>query len=314
VVARAFSIAVLTVAGSCGSGEPPTQSRGPSNLTSARMAADDVIVASVDGRPIFGSCVAAQAAGRHESRAAALADCIDFELLAGAAQARGLDRDDAVVAAARDASATRFLDVEWRERYRQFTDLPSDFRQPIFDDNRVRMVRPESRASFYGRIMVDPADVGSARDHLAETAMRAAYEQLATRSDLFRGDLDRTVHAAAAATDPTLAVEIGIGNPTEADFGLREYFRHALFSISAIGQVSTPVRSPWGWDMILYSDVRRPPPLTEAQLGDKLFPAARLTYFTIWIRALSAKHQIAIADDPTLARHWGDPFTEGRRP
>jgi hypothetical protein len=55
-------------------------------------AADDVVVALAAGRPVYGSCVAAQAERGHLSRDAALRECIDFELMAQEAERRGSRR------------------------------------------------------------------------------------------------------------------------------------------------------------------------------------------------------------------------------
>jgi len=51
----------------------------------------DAVVATVGGRPVWASCVAAQAARGTRTRRAALGECVDFELLAQAAEARGVN-------------------------------------------------------------------------------------------------------------------------------------------------------------------------------------------------------------------------------
>lgn len=297
---------VLAACGGSGGGGAPAAPAGPPDLTARPAGPDDLVVARVDGRPVYASCVAAQARGRHVDRATALADCVDLELLAGAAMARGLDRDPAVAAAGREAAATRLIDREFSGRYRTWNDLPAGYRDPLLAKNRDRMVRPESRASWLGRVKVSKAEAGTARDQLAERAIRAAWDQPHDRAHLFSTDLDRAVHAAAAAVDPTLQVEVAAAPPTARDFGAQKDYREALFTIGAIGMISAPTRTPWGWDLILFTDFRAPPPMTEADLVAKLFPAARRALWTRWSTELAVAHAAKVADDAALRRALGD--------
>ncbi len=76
--------------------------------------------------------------------------------------------------------------------------------------------------------------------------------------------------AAVRSVDPTLAYEVGTGAPSERDCCLQDDYRRALFSVTTPGQIAAPVRTPWGWDMVLFVDYRIPAPMTEAELGAKL--------------------------------------------
>ncbi|MEZ4404606.1 MAG: hypothetical protein R3B06_31590 [Kofleriaceae bacterium] len=300
------AVALAVAAAACGGAPAPAPTRGPIDVTAQPAGPDDPVVARVDGRPVYGSCVAAQARGRHLDRAAALAECVDLEVLAGAAVARGLDRDPDVAAARHDAGAVRLLDVAYRARFQRFDDLPASFRDPIFAKNRDRMVRPESRASYFARIEVDRAARPGPVDDAAKRAIDLAYAALAPRSDLFKQDLQPALDAAVAAVDPSLKTTVGLAAPTEQDFGLREYYRRALFSVDAIGRVAAPVASPWGWDMILYTDFRRPPPMTEAEFKAKLFTPARQAYFNQWLDGLARGHAVEVAAPAVLDALWGD--------
>ena len=63
-----------------------------------------VIVARVNDRPVFADCVEHQARAHGIDRRAALEECIDFELLAQEAEARGLaSHPDAVAVRKREA-------------------------------------------------------------------------------------------------------------------------------------------------------------------------------------------------------------------
>jgi hypothetical protein len=90
----------------CGSPNPPPTPVGPPAAIEAQRASpDDVIVAQVNGRPVWGSCVAIQAKRTGATRDAALRQCVDFELLAQSAEKRGFATNPDVVfvmAGARD--------------------------------------------------------------------------------------------------------------------------------------------------------------------------------------------------------------------
>lgn len=302
--------AVACGGGTADRGPAPT---GPPDLTARPADPTDLVVARVDGRPVYASCVAAQAAGRHVDRATALDDCVTLELLAGAAIARGLDRSPELAVAVRDAAATRLIDVELRAKIQRWSDLPAAFRAPLIEKNRVRMTATESRVSWYARVKVAKADRGGPRDQAAERAIRTLAEALGGRDDLFKADLEAGLPVAVRAVDPTLEYEVGWGPPSERDCCLQENYRAALFSVSTPGQVSAPTRTPWGWEMVLYVDYRRPTPMTEAELGDKLFPAARREYWGRWSNGLARDHHATVVDDQALARAFGDP-TVGEAP
>ncbi len=312
---RAISL-VAVWAGACGGGggARPAPAAGPLDLTARPAGPDDPIVARVDGRPVYGSCVAAQAAGRHVDRATALDDCVGLELLAGAALARGLDRDPEVAATVRDAAATRLIDVELSAKIQRWEDLPASFRGPIFEKNRVRLNRSESRVSAFARVKVAKADRGGPREQAAQRAIEALAQAIGSRGDLFLADLEAALPAAVRSVDPTLAYEVGTGAPSERDCCLQDDYRRALFSVTTPGQIAAPVRTPWGWDMVLFVDYRIPAPMTEAELGAKLFPAARLEYWGHWSSDLARAHRATVIDDAALNRALGEPgAVEARR-
>jgi|GEM_PF-1214177 len=316
---RAGVLAVWLAAcgGGGGSASAPTAT-GPLDPTATAAGPDDAIVARVDGRPVWGSCVAAQALAHRLDRPAALAECIELELLAGAATARGLDADADVVAAARAAAATRLVDREFTDRYQTWADLPTSITTRALQENASRMDRPESRASYLVRIEIGQADAGGPLDLAAGTAIGEVYVAIGGRHDLFPQDVLAPVEAAVAAAPglrdaaarpgATLRV-VGVRpDPTREDEGLREYYRKALFALPAIGQLAPPIRSPWGWDLILWTDVRKPPPMTRDQLADELFPTMRVRFFGQWSTEIARQHQVAIlATEDTLRALWGPP-------
>src|SRR5688500_12830444 len=94
------ALAAILVLSACGHGAstPPEPVRHvvPTTAEAQPAGADDLVVARVDGRPVYGSCVRAQVAGLGVDVAAALDQCVAFELLAGAADAQGLRADEDV--------------------------------------------------------------------------------------------------------------------------------------------------------------------------------------------------------------------------
>src|SRR5687768_16245068 len=94
---------LVTLLAACGgSTAPPPAPSGPPAAFQPTPAPDDMQVATVNGKPVWGSCVAAQAS-RGVSKQMALQQCIDFELLAQAAEARGFATDPDVHVETREA-------------------------------------------------------------------------------------------------------------------------------------------------------------------------------------------------------------------
>ena len=86
---RAAMVLGLCAVGCGGNASAPVaQQRALADAPAA--GSDDFVVARVDGHPIWASCVSAQATRTKGDRTTALRDCIDFELLAWRAAARGL--------------------------------------------------------------------------------------------------------------------------------------------------------------------------------------------------------------------------------
>ena len=246
-------VAVLGLA-ACGGGSTSAPPRtGPIDPTATPAGPDDAIVARVDGRPVYASCVAAQARAHRVDRAAALAQCVDFELLAGVATRRGLTADPEVAEAGRAAAAVRLVDREFSARYRTAADLPASVMDPVLAQHADRMDRPESRASWLVRLELDAADRGTPLEDAAAKVFAAAYAKLGARDDLFPADVERAVREAAAQNpviaaaldrpDTTTRIASVRPDPTQVDFGLQPYYRHALFAIPRIGMVAPPIRS-----------------------------------------------------------------------
>ncbi|HTJ41771.1 MAG TPA: hypothetical protein VL463_06725 [Kofleriaceae bacterium] len=259
---------------------------------------DDPIVAKVDGHPIYGSCVATQAAAHHADAKHALDECIGFELLAHAALARGVEQDPDVGDAYRRALVSRFVDVEFRDHYATFDDLPQELRDAAYEKFKWRLHRPEYRYAVYVRATLGdkatPAD-----DDAAHALIQAVYDRLKDRRDLFADDLYEAADAVAGAKQIDKSAQpygTGLDGPGERSFTT------PLFSIPDIGMVAPPARTKWGWDLILY--VGKLPALetTPDELRAWLFPELRHAWFEQWTEDLAkAENANIVVDEDRLA-------------
>lgn len=304
----------------CG-GEPATApSVAPPRLAIAPVAPpagpDDVVVARVGGQPVWASCVAAQARGRKVDVRTALADCVDLEVAAQEALRRGLDRDPQVLERTEQALVARFIDREFTARYQSPADLPPAFVEPIFRKNEWRLARDEYRTSFFVRVEVgEDEPAGGPVDREALAVIRAAHASLAGRKDLFPADVEAAVRAAAGPSGKILAAPF---KGTTGD-DVKPYYRDALFAIGAIGEVSAPVRGPWGWDLVLWTDVLPAGRWTREQVLADLWRPMRQRFFVAWAAEAGRGHEVvAMAAPEVIERLLGGerpaaPRPEGRR-
>ena len=107
-VVPCVTLAVGLVACSGDAQPPPTRAGPPAPMVAPQRDASDLVVAQVNGRPVWGSCVTDQAR-RGRSRDVALRECVDFELMAQAAEQRGLGTDPGVIDATRTALVSELV-------------------------------------------------------------------------------------------------------------------------------------------------------------------------------------------------------------
>ena len=309
---RASSLATLLVAvaacgGSTGSGPPaPPRTQVVASLVATPGGPGDLVVATVGDRPVWGSCVAAQAAGDPARRRAALDECIALEVAAQEAERRGLDRDPDVIDAGRRALVARLVDVELTDKIHTVADLPASFVEPIFAKQAYRLDRPEFRGNFFARIVIDEKERGTPADQAAEAAARAVHQRLAGRTDLFPRDVEDALRAAAPAG---MKVEAAAPERMTRE-GLLPYYADALFALPAVGTVAAPVRSKWGWDLILFTSHIPARRSSKDEVLADLFPRLRQLYFERWSQQLGKGHAVQIlADADTLRRVLGGEST-----
>jgi hypothetical protein len=307
---RARGILLFLLSGSgaalaaCGSASsPPPSPGGPFGPTapgaSPPAGPGDLAVATVDGRPVWASCVAAQLARAARSghgartRREALGECIDFELLAQAAEAQKLERAPEVAEARKTALVSRLVETDFEARYR----TPDDLRAEIDREYARRadqLDQPELRASAFTRVEVPenaPPEVEVAARALAEKIAAA----LAGETGLFPVHLRETADRIAAGSGQKV---------THADFrpatreALVPPYGSALYSIPEVGRIAAPTRTKWGWDIILLTRIIEPAVHTRDEVAARAFPELRRRQFYRWVGQLASSLGVRVQLDP----------------
>jgi hypothetical protein len=291
---------LLVLCAACGGpSAPPPAPAAPAVIATPRGSALDLEVARVNGRPVWASCVAAQAAviaaasrTVDQRRTDALAQCVAFELLAQAAETRGAAAAPEVADATRAAEVNRLVATEFEPRYRTADDL----RQPIelaMKRNAWRMHLVQLRASSFARFVV-PKDAPPEQDARAHALADRLAAELAGEPGLYDVHLTDAARRIAAGTD--LQLETADVKPTHQD-GLVEPYAQALYAIPEIGQCSPAVRTPWGWDVVLWTGGVEPKETSREDLVAEMLPELRRRQFQLWVTQLGKQLGVHIELD-----------------
>jgi len=294
-------LGLVAIAACAGTQAPPPPTTVPvaaAITLDPRPAADDDIVATVDGHPIYASCVVAQAASEHLDKQAALRECIDFELLARTADKRGLTRDPDVVDAWRQAIASAFVDHEYEHKLVHASDFP--IYDQVYKLREIRIRHDEFRGYTFVRIPVPPGADDKAHAAAAKIAAGLAGEAGLVES-VFDDIADRIATADGFSFAAGTLTKAPSQVPTLRDaFADNKDFGDALFAIPEIGRTSRPAHTKYGWDVILLTDIVPAASATDAEVEAKLVPEARRAYFDHWVDNLGPKHEKIEANLPAL--------------
>jgi hypothetical protein len=297
---------IVAACGACGSSAPPVPAPvGPPAALVAAPAPGDAIVARVNGRPVFASCVAAQ--GRGKTVKAGLDDCVAFELMAQEAERRGDDRDRDVVLATKTALVSKLVATTYEDTSKDPAALP-DW-QKFLDKWQAGVKHEQYRASTYVRVPVPakaPAD--------ADAQARALAEQIAAALAPERGLMSAQVRAIVERITPAL-VKCRLETTTPcyddidpfAEGGLEEHYGPALFAIPEVGRASPVVRTKWGWDIIIWTEdvpATNPPP---GEIADKLLPLYKQSHFGTWVREIEKSLGVKVELGDVQALLGGSP-------
>jgi hypothetical protein len=300
-----LALALMTAVAACGSSSNPSGPSGPSGVPAApgviatpQRSAGDLEVARVNGRSVWASCVAAQAQTIDAARAPdrirgeALDQCIAFELLAQAAEARGLAAAPEVSQAARTAAVDRLIEADFEQRYRTPDDLKPAV-DAVMKRNEWRLHVPELRSSAYARFVV-PKDAPPELDARAHALADRLAAQLAGEAGLYSVHLSEAAHRIAAGTDVKL--ETADVNPTERG-RLVDSYATALYTLPAVGRTSQAVRTDWGYDVVLWTGGIAAAERTRDEVVAELFPELRRHQFQLWAAQLARQLGVHIEVD-----------------
>lgn len=326
---------LFSTASSCGddrSGRAP----GPSsNRLLEESSEGRVVVAEVNGQPVFGDCVAYQVAETGVDRATALQQCVDFELMAQVAEKRGYASRPEVVETQRREAVRALIDTEFVPTFDGPEDVPEAALKARWKKEFLKYNHPELRWAAHALVQVDRQVVqGSAVDLAAREIALALYRELANKrwdkdeflntATLFRArlllsklradieaaraqperlGLGRIVDLLTNATDKPAIIVQALPNPFPANGGGRysRDFARATFEIPEAGMLSAPVRSKsFGWHIILLTKILPEEHGTfadyESKLREETFLPQQQLAFQRWARSLAAGKKIEIFD------------------
>lgn len=303
-VCIAVAVAAAVGCGSSGPGAGPAPARPPAVIATPRLGADDVQVASVNGRPVWASCVAAQArtlpaaAGDPARRTAALDQCIAFELLAQAAEARGLAAAPEVAEAARGAAVNRLVETDFEQRYRTPADLAPQV-DAVMKTNEWRLHVLELRASAFARFAV-PKDAPAGVDARARALAERLAGELRGQTGLF--DVHLFDAAKRIAEGSGITLNTADFRPAHHD-DLVEAYAAALYGIPEVGRTSEAFRSPWGWDVVLWTGGVEAHERSRDEVVAELFPEIRRREFAHWALQIGKQLGVHVSiDEAVVAR------------
>jgi hypothetical protein len=303
--AFAVSVALGLAAAGCGQGSgggSKREQRTPAASLETRALVDDPIVAEVNGAPVHASCVAAQLRPAPAGEAAAtpqegLQRCIDFELLAQAAAARGLTAEPEVAEAQKREAVRRFTEAEFAGKVVSWEDLPDDIKVAPLKRARALSNRPELREADYvwGPSVGFPP--GSPEDRWAKGLADEVYAALKDRTGLTPAEFHQT------AFDLARGRLLLHGNPkTLTADAPAQGFAKAMFALPEIGRIGPPVRiddsrrekgdEQGGWYVLLLTRRREHVEQSDEALEAQLIPELRRRFFPRWAQAFYAGHTI----------------------
>jgi hypothetical protein len=276
--------AVLVSPAACGGrATPPPTPSGPPAALQPTPAPDDVQVAAVNGRPVWGSCVATQAS-RGVTKQEALKECVDFELMAQVAEERGIALDPEVKIQTRTALVSQLVAKDFEDKYQK----PADFGAlwtTYYQKNKHRFDHVEYRGTAYVRV-----NVAKTATPAEDATAKAIAEEIAAKLAPERGLMPEHLVAIAqqvAGTRVTLAHEVVAPYSRQ---GLDPTYTDAMFSIPEIGR-TTPhaVRTPWGYDVILLNEIVPEAHPSAEEMDKKLLPEVKRTFFPLWTNQIAQR-------------------------
>lgn len=304
-------LAICVSLSCCGSSDKSASQPGYELQTGFLVSApgERIAVAEVGGVPIYEQCVAIQAQAHKLDRRAALDECIAFEVLAQAAQKRGLHLDPDVDAIRRTESVRQLLHHEIVAPMPSVEATDRSILEDAYREFRDRIYAPERREIFhlYAPFPKHREPRGTEGDAAAKKRAEELYAQLSQWRDLTPDEM-LFIAQGIAGDEPLGPID------DKTDTFRREVFKvyldqpnmprefsHAAFDIPEVGMVSVPTRSDYGWHIILYlsRDPARMANVDEA--AQWLFQAVRFQRYRAFSGELGKDVDVEI-DEQALSR------------
>jgi parvulin-like peptidyl-prolyl cis-trans isomerase-like protein len=271
--------------------------QGPFSPPPAR---DAEVVARVNDEAIYAADVERQARGRGQTPAQAVAELIDAELLAQEARRRGLADSPEAILARKQERVRLLVKREFEPSFAGPRDVPAEEVEAALRDprNRGRFDHPEYHTVVFAR-----ADVPPAASPEVEAQARRAAEALWLAATVSRPRDDEQFAQLAMGVERTLGVGLPrqIYSTTEHHGPAVPDFAAAAFTVHEVGDVSRPLRTKWGWDVLFLSAIIPERHATAAEADAELrhvgFEPSRRAGFLRWADGYVRRHQVVRFDD-----------------
>jgi len=290
--------------GACSSGAPPAAlpasraahwsgSLAPAPPPDAGSEASTV-VAVVNGDPIYVADVAVQAQATGRTVGEALDELVAAQLFAQEAVRRGLADDPDVTRVRERESVRRLLTRFFEPSFDGPEDIPMDEVEAVYNhpDVKPHYEHEEFHSVVYVRYQLKakaPAEdeqagkVGAEKMHAILVAAKPK---------------DEDEFYEVAKGHPELGVTVSVQKPftTSINGPAHPAFARVAMALKKIGEISQPVRTPWGWDILFLVSIvpekHTPRSEWEPDLRQHWFEPARKRAFEEFVSGLLAGHQI----------------------
>jgi hypothetical protein len=309
------AVVLALVSGSCDSetSEKPIAQAPPTLLESLKVdPAGRAVVAKVNGTPVYGDCVKRQAEAHHLTREEALGECIDFELLAQAANQPQYIELPEVQEEGKQELVRAFIESEYP--IRTAADIPESMIREYWDFVSPRRYnRPELRDIVFCRI---PMPRGTAADSeeskKAGKFLTSIYQKLEKEEPIAKAELFTACYGDPESKERPYELagienlELKTFTPTPRS-RYQEAFKTHIFDLKATqGSILPPLFTEHGWDLIVLTMVapelsstfeEAEEEMRKALFEEPVYADRRDALFESWFAPLAARHKVTRSFD-----------------
>ncbi len=283
----------------CGEGNRGAPPRASETLSLATTNRDGIVVAEVNETKIYDTDVATLAKEKQTTAAKALDELISAELLAAEALRRGHGQDPEVLEARKREGVRQIVRSQFGKQFDGPEDIPEEEVERVWkrSDLHAYFDHEEVHEVYYVRAVVNEG-ASEAENQEAKILAQELHDTLVReRPKTFEDFASRAQEIASTRGGRLKGQKLSTmrhGNTVEP-------FAAAAFSLSTIGQISTPTRTRWGWDvlMLLGTTSARHASRQEAdkEIRAQIFDGSRRTGFQRWADSLVAKRHVVRHDE-----------------